>query len=54
MDYFKKVAIRHVSELLPTEFLQAFSKENKSYIGIIKMIKELHKKFTKKVKVFDM
>jgi hypothetical protein len=44
MDYFRKVTSRHVSELLRVELLQAFSKENKSYIGIMKIIKQLHTK----------
>jgi hypothetical protein len=54
MDSFREVTSQHVNELLRVELLQAFSKENKSYIGIMKTIKQLHKKFTKKVKVFDM
>jgi hypothetical protein len=54
MDCFRKVISQHVGELLWVELLQAFSKEGKSYIGIMKTIKELHKKFTKNVKVFHM
>jgi hypothetical protein len=42
MDYFKQVISRHLSKLLHIELLQAFSKENKSYIGIMKTIKQLH------------
>jgi hypothetical protein len=44
MDYFKQVTSRHVDKLLQAKLLQAFSKEEKSYIGIMKTIKQLHKK----------
>jgi hypothetical protein len=54
MDYFKKVISKHVGEFLWVELLQAFSKEDKSYIGIVKTIKELYKEFTKNVKVSHM
>jgi hypothetical protein len=51
MDYFRKVTSQDVGEFLRAELLQVFSKEDKSYIGIMKMIKKLYKKFTKNVKV---
>jgi hypothetical protein len=43
MDCFRKVTSWHVSKLFQVELLQVFSKENKSYIGIMKIIKEFHK-----------
>jgi hypothetical protein len=42
MNYFKQVTSWHVVKLFRTELLQVFSKEDKSYIGIMKMIKQLH------------
>jgi hypothetical protein len=54
MDNVREVINRHVDELLQAELLQAFSKEGKSFIGIMKIIKQLHTKFTKKVKVSSM
>jgi hypothetical protein len=54
MDSFREVISRHVDEFLQAEFQQAFSKEDKSYIGMMKTIKQLHTEFTKKVKVSTM
>jgi hypothetical protein len=42
MDYFRQVTSWHVGKLLQAILLQAFTKENKSYIGIMKTIKEFH------------
>jgi hypothetical protein len=42
MDYFRQVTSWHVSKLLQAKLLQVFSKEDKSYIGIMKMIKQFH------------
>jgi hypothetical protein len=54
MDNFREVISRHVDEFLQAELQQAFSKEDKSYTGIMKMIKQLHIEFPKKVKVSTM
>jgi hypothetical protein len=54
MDYFREVTSQHVDKFLRDEFLQAFSKEDKSYIGIMKTVKELYKEFKNNVKVFHM
>jgi hypothetical protein len=43
MDYYREVTSQHVDKLLWVELLQAFLKEDKSYIGIMKMIKKFHK-----------
>jgi hypothetical protein len=42
MNCFKHVISWHVNKLFWTKFLQAFLKENKSFIRIMKMIKQLH------------
>jgi hypothetical protein len=43
MDCFKQITNWHVNKLLQAKLLQAFSKEEKSYVGIVKMIKQRRK-----------
>jgi hypothetical protein len=42
MDCFRQVTSWHIGKLLWAKLLQAFLKEDKSYIGIMKIIKQLH------------